>query len=94
MSNSLLSITLGIPTPEKEPTSANEMRQAILEASHDSALINNCLSHAAYSGMSGEDKYAGLAYYALRELERLWKLQQRWDACQIKPPNRYVKRSG
>jgi hypothetical protein len=79
-----MEITLGIPDPDEEPKSVNEMRVAILEASHDSSLIARSMHPARYLGLSGEDTYVSLAYYALRELERLWKMQQRWDACQIR----------
>jgi hypothetical protein len=84
MKDLLLRITLGIPAPKNEPTSVNEMRLAIGEASRDSTLVNRCLMNARYQGLSGEDTYVGLAYYALRELERLWKLQQSWDACTLR----------
>jgi hypothetical protein len=84
MKDWMIHIRLGIDAPEKELASVNEMRLAIAEASRDSSLIARCVSHAQYMGLSGEDKYVVLAYHALRELERLWKLQQKWDACQIR----------
>lgn len=67
-------ISIGIATPKQEPKDVREMRKAILDASRDSALIRNALDSQRYMGLSGEDTYTVLAYYALRELERHWQV--------------------
>lgn len=75
-------IALGIPAPAQQPTSVNEMRVAIERAGRDSSLIRRCLDQGQYLGWSGEDKYAALAYYALLELERLWRVNVQFvNAC-------------
>jgi hypothetical protein len=71
-------MSLGIPKPEKEPASIDEMRQVIDRAGRDSSLIHNALTAAQYKGMSGEDKYVLLAYSALRELERHYQANVDW----------------
>lgn len=65
--------TVGIEKPEKDPATVDEMRQAIERARRDSGLISNVIGIAHYKGMSGEDKYAMLAYHALRQLEATHK---------------------
>lgn len=60
---------VGIEKPEKEPTSTDEMRKAITAAAWHSSLVRNCMVAADYQGLSGEDRYAVVAYYALRSLE-------------------------
>lgn len=67
-------LRLGIPNPVETakgvaPT-CDEMRKAIHDSYHDSALIKQCLYTAARTGMSGEDTYVLLAYHALLQLER------------------------
>lgn len=62
-------IQVGIEKPEKEPTSIDEMRKAITVASQHSSIVRNAMMSADYQGLSGEDRYAMLAYYALRQLE-------------------------
>lgn len=37
-------------------------------------LLWNALDSQRYMGLSGEDTYTVLAYYALRELERHWQV--------------------
>jgi hypothetical protein len=78
-------ITFGLPKPEKDPASIDEMRQAIDRARWDSSLIKNALDTAQFNGMSGEDKYAMLAYWALRELETQYQSNLRWLMLQPSP---------
>ena len=59
----------GILKPEKQPANLDEMRKAIFEASRNSAMIRNALMSADYQGLSGDDRYVQLAYYALRDLQ-------------------------
>jgi hypothetical protein len=79
-------IRLGIATPRDEPKSVDEMRQAIDRARQDSSLIHNAMDAARFKGMSGEDTYAMLAYYALRELERHYKANMQWLNLHPAPP--------
>jgi hypothetical protein len=87
-------MSLGIPKPEKEPASIDEMRQVIDRASRDSSLIHNALTAAQYKGMSGEDKYVLLAYSALRELERHYQMNMDWLMLQPSPSIIVPKNSG
>jgi hypothetical protein len=76
---------LGVEKPENEPKSIDEMRQSIERASHESALVRSALMSARYQGLSGEDTYAMLAYHALRELERLHKMNLKWLSLTPQP---------
>lgn len=58
----------GLPKPDKEPETIDEMRQAILRAYRDDNTIHAVFQTADHRGMSGEDRYAMLAYYALRRV--------------------------
>jgi hypothetical protein len=60
---------VGVLKPEKEPASIDEMRKAIIEASRNSAIVRNAMYAADHRGLSGEDRYVQLAYYALRNLQ-------------------------
>lgn len=63
---------LGIDPPASSipaPT-FDDMRKRIIAGSRDSALINSCYRAAEALGLSGEDRYVMLAFYALIELER------------------------
>lgn len=68
----------GLPPPRQEPADYNEMRQAILRAYRDDHTIHAAFQHADYRGLSGEDKYTMLAYYALRRVYDLHKLNLRF----------------
>lgn len=83
-------ITLGLAKPEQEPKDVRDMRKAILDASRDSSLIRNALDSGRYMGLSGEDTYTMLAYYALRELERHWQLNM--DHLNAMPSPRMIVR--
>lgn len=74
---------LGLPQPEDPITDINSMRQAMERGSRDSSLINSVLNHARYAGLSGEDKYAMLAYEALLQLERQWRMNM--DTLRLSP---------
>lgn len=78
-------ISLGLPKPEKDPASIDEMRQAIDRARMDSPIIRNALDTAQWKGMSGEDKYVLLAYWALRELETHYRMNMDWLMTQPSP---------
>lgn len=78
-------MSIGIAKPDKEPVSVDEMRVAIHAAERKSALIHSTMTAAYYRGMSGEDKYAMLAYYALRQLEDLGKLTLDLSSCTLSP---------
>lgn len=80
-----VNIQFGIPPQEKEPKDINEMRLAIDRAGLECALINRSLCHARYMGLSGEDKYTLLAYYALLELHHLHKVNMEWLMLQPLP---------
>jgi hypothetical protein len=49
------------------------MRQAIFEASHESALVRNIMYAADHMGATAEDRYTMLAYHALIALETYYK---------------------
>jgi hypothetical protein len=76
----------GIATPKDEPRSVDEMRQAIDRARRDSSLIRNTMDTARFQGMSGEDTYVMLAYYALRQLEQHYKINMQWLNLQPASP--------
>jgi len=69
---------LGLRKSEKEVTDLNEMRQEIQRAARDSVLIRNAFMRAEHTGMSGEDKYVLLAYYALKELQVHYQRNMDW----------------
>lgn len=65
---------IGILRPETSEQIINAdtpagMRRAIFEAATHSSLIRNALYAADLRGMSAEDRYTFLAYYALRQLQ-------------------------
>lgn len=62
------------------------MRKAITFGQRDSALINRCLQMAAHNGLSGEETYVALAYYALVQLEGMWEQTLRFSALDIRAP--------
>jgi hypothetical protein len=79
-------LKLGLSLPEGElpgitPPSFDEMRKRIREGARDSSLIQRCVYTAESLGLSGEDRYVLLAYYALIELERQHELVTRFIAC-------------
>jgi hypothetical protein len=55
------------------PPTPTEMRQAIFEASHESALVRNIMYTADHLGATAEDRYTMLAYHALIALETYYK---------------------
>lgn len=69
LNNDWYSIQTGIEKPAEEPKSIDEMRKAILEASRHVTIVRSAMYSADAQGLSGEDRYAMLAYYALRQLE-------------------------
>lgn len=70
--------TQGIPAPKAEPASVDEMRQAIVRAYRDDPTIHSAFQYADLRGMSGEDRYAMLAYYSLRRVHDLDKMVLRF----------------
>lgn len=68
-------VLTGLPKPDKDELSItlNEMRAEIYKHSRDCPTINRALMTAEHNGFSGEDKYALLAYYALRQLHETHK---------------------
>lgn len=78
-------IRMGIAKPENEPASVDEMRQAIDRAGRDSSVIRSAMDAARYRGMSGEDTYVMVAYYALRQLEQQWQMNMEWVNCTPNP---------
>lgn len=60
---------VGIEKPSEEPKNIDDMRKLIMEASRHSALVRSAMDAADYRGLSGEDRYAQLAYFALITLE-------------------------
>ena len=90
-------LNFGIPKPETaaetndQLSTVDGMRRAIMKAAYDSALIRQCLLVADHAGLSGEDRYAMLAYHALRQLEDLY--QQHSDVLDRLPmPPMILKR--
>lgn len=61
----------GLPPPKQEPATVDEMRQAILRAYRNDHTVHSAFQFADHRGMSGEDRYAMLAYYALRRVHDL-----------------------
>lgn len=76
----------GIPKPTTEPVSVDEMRQAIRRAYRDDHTIHAVFQQADFKGMSGEDRYAMLAYYALRRVRDLEAINLRWVNSHPMPP--------
>lgn len=81
----LLDLHIGIPPQREEPKDVREMRLIIDRAGRDCPLINRSECHARHLGLSGEDKYTLLAYYALLELNRLHKANMKWLMLQPSP---------
>jgi hypothetical protein len=78
-------MTMGLPKTEKEAANFDEMRKEIEQAQYDSALIRRCLEHARWAGLSGEDKYVMLAYYALKQLETHYQMNMDTVMTTLKP---------
>lgn len=76
---------IGITPPKELARTADEMRIAIREAAMDSSLIHNALMSREINGLSGEDTYVLLAYYALIELERNWQANMKRISLQPTP---------
>lgn len=55
----------------KEAATVEEMRAEIFRLRHHDYLLRNAMDAADYKGMSAEDRYTILAYYALRERAKL-----------------------
>lgn len=78
-------VKLGIPPQKEGPKDVREMRQIIDRAGRDCVIINRSECTARHLGLSGEDKYTLLAYYALLELHRLHEANMRWLMLQPLP---------
>lgn len=78
-------ITLGIPPQKEEPKDVREMRRIIDRAGRDCGIINRTECTARHLGLSGEDKYTLLAYYALLELHSLHEANMKWLMLQPSP---------
>ena len=79
-------IQVGIEKPAQEPKSIDDMRKLIMEASRDSSLIHAAMQAADYQGLSGEDRYAMLAYRALRSYEDAFQRQLQMLNTMPMPP--------
>lgn len=77
--------TLGIPPQERAPKDVREMRRIIDRAGRDCVIINRTECTARHLGLSGEDKYTMLAYYALLELHRLHEANRKFLMLQTSP---------
>lgn len=51
----------------KEATTPDEIRSEIFRLRRNDPMVRAVMDMADYKGMSAEDRYAVLAYYALRE---------------------------
>lgn len=52
-------------------TGTNDMRAEIFRLRHEDPLVRNVLTMADYTGMSSEDRYALLAFEALKQLNAI-----------------------
>jgi hypothetical protein len=75
--------TYGIPKPDKEPTTTQEMRAAMNQAERDCNILHAARCAAFVQGLSGEDMYTVIAYRALRELERTHRLLLQQLECNL-----------
>jgi len=55
----------------RDATTPDEMRAELERLSYQDGLTRKVFDMARYRGLSGEDKYAVLSYYAMRELQAL-----------------------
>lgn len=51
-----------------EATTPEEMRAALYKIAYDEPVVNNVVRQADYTGLSAEDKYTILSYYALKQM--------------------------
>ena len=68
----------------REAATPEEMRVEIFRLLRYDALVRSVMYSADYKGLSGEDRYTILAYYALRE--RAKYQQSTLDFVMTKPP--------
>lgn len=62
------------PEQIKDADTVEEMRVEIFRLRQYDPLVRNVMDRADYTGLSGEDRYTILAYYALKELNHTKKL--------------------
>lgn len=67
----------------KDATTPEEMRAEIFRLRHYDHLARSAMDAADYKGMSAEDRYTILAYYALRERAKL--LSTVLDGAMLRP---------
>lgn len=56
-----------------EVLSPNDMRVAIFKMAYEDPLVRSCMDAANYGGLSAEDRYTMIAYYALKSREEMSK---------------------
>lgn len=61
------------------------MRRRIQQYSREDPMVRQVLDMARYHGMSGEDTYTILAFYALRDRERFMDQVMEWHMLNVKP---------
>lgn len=69
----------------REATTPNEMRAEIDRLSRHDAMVHKVMRMSNYNGLSGEDRYATLAYYALSERAQLKKLVLHYASMVLRP---------
>jgi len=75
----------------EEAKNIDEMRKAIFRYSYDDPLTRNVMKAADIQGLSGEDRYVLLAYYALKDCHIM--RQNIVDSEMLNPKQIFVKAS-
>lgn len=74
----------------KDATSPEEMRAELFRLRHYDPLVRRVFDMADYNGMSAEDKYIALAYYAMKDRNNF--LRQIVSMDMIRPKQYVVMR--
>lgn len=69
----------------RKAETAEEMRAEIFRLMRFDPMVRRVIDMADYRGMSAEDKYTMIAYYALSERNRFQKMALDFSALDINP---------
>ena len=72
----------------REATTPDEMRAEIFRLRREAPLVRNVMDMADFNGLSSEDRYTALAYYALKESAKARSMVL--DQLRMTTPNHFL----
>lgn len=69
----------------KEATTPTEMRAELYRLRHFDPLVRAVFDAADYGGSSAEDRYTMLAYYAMRDRNKVMETALEFADCTVRP---------